>query len=571
MYTSEQIDNILAELGFDPADARARQIVEQVIASKPNVVIDQNFIAELRADLQQRAGTYVASNAAAPILKSTNNLFSIFMNRTLVSALVVIVVVVAGGVWYNQRNGTPLFQGPNSTGGLLSGSFDVKSVGSESFGQLDKVAIVNATDAAKLNAQLNSSSMASGLAYGRGAGMGGDTVATSEAVAADPTVPSPGVPVADKMIAPGEPYPGAVYYAFKYTGSASLPGLEAEQPVLKRSKPEQPASLVSRILNLISFGLIDLSQMQNVKMQNFGFLEDRDQGYGAYVDLQNGNVGMYQNYERWAQTDSRMMCTEVSCPAPTPLKPSELLPNDEAISIADSFLKDYSISREGYGAPRVIETWRIAYDQAAESERANYYIPEQMQVMYPLMLEGKEVLDESGYTYGMSAMVDVRSKKVTNLGELITKQFEKSAYKGETDAKRLISIAEQGGFRNYNYVDPNAKKVELELGAPTVQMVKIYYSSDNYKTNSDLYMPALVFPIKNWKGTNYWRQTVMVPLVKSILDTEQQPPYQILDKPIPVEPDGGIGNSTGAGSSGSAGSPAVQGATEPAILPAPRQ
>lgn len=565
MYTSEQIDQIMEELGFEPGNADAnqmRQVVEQIANSKPAVSIDSEFISRLRNDLQQRAAESMRETSTPQYTyqKPSNNLFAMFMKRALVSGLIVIAVVVAGGIWYNQNSSHPLFQLPNSSSGqLLSGKYDVKSVAQESFGDLDKVAIVNANDAAKLNNGGNNPAAAQGRPEGgMGIGLGGGPI--SSLPSSSPSTPA-GVnttqpdPAPDKMIAPGEPYPGAVYYSFKYAGEQILPGLADTQPVLKRTKPQQPASLVSRILNLISFGLIDLNKMQNVQMQNFSFIEDREFGYGAYVDLQQGNVGMYQNYEKWPQLFSQdvaenSMCIKNGCPTPKPLQPSDLLPNNEAISIADEFLKEYAVSKEGYGQPRVEESWRIGYDQASESDRPNYYIPEQMQVLYPLTLEGKEVLDESGMTYGMSVTVDVRTKRVTNLNELITKQFERSEYKGEIDSKRILDIAERGGFRNYNYEDSNAKKVELDLGTPSVQMIKIYYSSDNYRTNSDLYMPALVFPINNWEKAKYWRKSVIVPLVKSILDTDQQQPYQIMGKPMPVD----SGPGTGASSSNSGAS-----------------
>ncbi len=544
MYTSEQIDQIMNELGFDLADIKARSIVEQIANSKPEVAIDRDFISELRADIQARTSSVVATSVTAD---SSTNIFSLFMNRTLTAALVVLVVVAAGGAWYvTQNKNQSLFHSPLAGGGdqLLSGKYDVKSVPQESFGDLDKVAIVNSTDAAKLNAAPNPTS-----ATGPGQGVGG--LGGSAGISRDMAQPT------EKMIAPGEPYPGMVTYTFNYTGSKDLPGVSATQGVLKRSKPEQPASLVSRILNLISFGLIDLNSMQNVKLQNFGFIEDREYGYGAYVDLQQGTVGMYQNYEKWPQMN---LCTDGSCPTRQPLKPEELPTDNEAIEIAEQFLRDYSVSKEGYGDPRVVDMWRNTYERLSSAEQASYYVPEQVQVVYPLVLDGKEVYDEGGNVYGLNVMVDARTRRVTNLGELITKQFERSEYKGETDINRLLSVATNGGFRNYNYENSDAKKVELQLGSPTVRMVKIYYSSDNYRTNSDLYMPALVFPITNWRENNYWRQTVIVPLVKSILDTDQQKPIPILDKPIPVEPDGGNGSSSS--------NPDVPVSSEPALMKA---
>lgn len=498
MYTSEQINQIMQELGLSPTDASARKVIEQLANSKPNAPdIDAQFISELREDLQRRSSSKNITENSQSI-----NLLSFFMNKTLVSALVVTLVVIgAGGVWYAKNSDQPLFQSSGLDGGsqLLSGKYDVKTVAQESFGDLDKIAVVTEKQALATN-------------NAGGYGAGGNSVSTS-------TMPTED----QKLIAPGEPYPGQVYYTFSYQGAKTLPGLQESQPVLKRIKPQQPASLVSRVVNLLSFGLIDLSMLKNVQMQNLSFIEDREYGYGVFVDVQQGMVNMYQNYERWPQVDY----------SSAPLKIEELPSDEQVISSADAFLKEYSISKDGYGTPRVVQQWRLAYEAASASDRVNYYIPEQVQVIYPLILDGKEVYDESGNVYGLNVIVDARTKRVTNLYELNSKQYERSEYKGEIDSTRIFDIVKNGGFRNYNYPDQVGKRVDLKIGTPTVQMVKIYYSVDNYRTSSDLYVPALVFPIENWKEANYWRQTVMVPLVKSLLDTEiQNPPVMPLDVPV---------------------------------------
>jgi hypothetical protein len=201
---------------------------------------------------------------------------------------------------------------------------------------------------------------------------------------------------------------------------------------------------------------------------------------------------------------------------------------------------DYGISREGYGEPQVMNNWRVQYASANAAERISFYIPESVQVVYPLLIEDKQVYDESGAVSGLSIMVDARSKKVSNVYDLTTKQFERSEYTGETDGKRILGIAENGGFRNYTYAEPAAsekiKTTQLNLDTPTLQLVRIWYSADNYKTNNELYVPALVFPIKDWEKTGYWRQNVIVPVVREILDSDKQPPIMPLDEPISVPP-----------------------------------
>ena len=495
----QNIDTIMQELGLDPSDKVARKTIERLIAARPHAQIDEQFLSLLRQDLQTHA-------AAMPAPKQTN-MFTGFMNKILASALVIMVVVVAGGIWYIQGTNRPLFETPQSTADqILSGKYAVTSLENESFGELDKVAI-------------SPSGRGGSAAQGGDMAMtgSGNNAATSESA---------------KLIAPGEPdrtslpYPGGEVYTFKYEGDA-LTNLPQTQDVLKRQKPQQPSGLVSRIVSFLSFGLVDLSKFQDVRMQTISFTEDREMGYGLNVDLNMGMVNIYQNYERWPQP--QYICERDYCGPQPRIKPEDIPADDEVIRIAAQFIADYGISKEGYGVPQVNNQWRVHYDLAAD--KSSYYIPEQVNVVYPLQLEGKQVYDEGGYLNGLNISVDIRNKRVVNVYELTTKQFEKSQYVGETNSKRLVDVAERGGFRNYIYDYAGARKVQLRLDTPTVEMVKIWYSTDNYRTQNELYVPALVFPIKNAKQTNYWRQNVIVPLVKDILDSDKEQPINIL----PVE------------------------------------
>jgi hypothetical protein len=501
------------------------QISKKLADSAPQAKPDAKFLSELRGRIEQQAREL---NQPASI-SHTNNYFSMFMNKILVSALVVVVVLVAGGFWYTQRTGQPLLKLNSDGEQLLSGKYGVTALEEESFGDLAKLAIVanGRGGNAQGNAQTESQKMtAPGMAANQ------DTA----------TAPATGAGGGDMSILP---YPGPAAYTFKYTGT-ELTNLPATVDVLKRTKPVQPPSLVSRVVNLLSFGLVDLSRFTDVKLQYFSFAEDRDYGYAINVDLMQGVVSLSQNWEKWPQLQMIDHPSE-------PVKESELPTDEEAIVIAGQFLATYGVSLEAYGKPMVNNRWRVQYDLASASEKIGYYIPEQVQVVYPLVLEGNEVLDEDGQPSGLSVMIDARSKRVVSIYDLTTKQFEKSQYAGVIDSKRLIERAEQGGFRNYPYYDPNASRVELQLDTPTQELVKIWYSTDNYRTNNELYVPALVFPIKNWEKSGYWRQSVIVPLVKDILDSDQQPPIMPLEQPMPVDVP--------------VSSPPSGGSTEPAVEP----
>lgn len=524
------LQSILAELGLDPNDAALKQTLQQVLDNRPNAQIDDQFRMRLRHQLQQRM-------AEPQVLTSNSsiNLISTIMQKFMVPALVAVVILVAGGVWYTNQSNPGLINlgGSNQ---LLSGEYKVDEVSANSFGDLSKVAIVNS--------ERNQSGGGNAAM-----GMGGDTA----------------VAESDKMIAPGSggggdasilPYPSG--FDFNYEGEV-ITGLNDAQLVMKRVKPVQNESLVSRIISFFSFGLVDLTKFTNARIQNFAFVEDKEYGLGVNVDLTYGSVSLYQNWEKWPQP--QYTCDNNYCGAIPRLTEKDLPSDEEAIAIAEQFVNDYGISREGYGTPIVYEQmpWRIAYEQAPDKSR--FYFPEAVSVLYPLVLDGSTVYDEGGNPSGMYVGIDVRTRKVNNVYGLDSKQFQRSQYTGETDTKRILEVAERGGYRNWGWDNGEGRNVTLDLDTPTIQLVRMWYSPEPNKAGEELYVPSLVFPIKNATENNYWRKNVVVPLVKDLLDNENQgggpvmplerPAQPAVEEPMPVEPDGGIGDTPDASTSSS--------------------
>ena len=570
---TQELQQLIMELGLDPNDQQLQKLLMQILESKPQVEISQGFKEQLRTQLVQqttvaKAGatnslsrhaeqtTNSSSRHAEQTTNSSsrhaerseaspkNNLLTNLMQKIMIPALVAVVVLVAGGAWYaNQQNpGLIDFGGGDE---ILSGKYSVDQLDAGSFGDLSKVAIVSGGPAT-------------------GMGSGGGTNLTSDAQKATESERMAIAPVgsgggSDASILP---YPDG--YNFMYEGE-EISGLAETQDVLKRQKPEQSESVVSRIIRIFSFGLVDLTKFTNTRIQSFAFMEDKDLGLSVNIDLHQGNIGIYQNWEKWPQP--QYGCEGSYCGALPRITESDLPSDEEALRIANQFVSDYGISLEGYGAPMVYEphNWRIAYERA--EDKAGFYIPETVNVIYPIEIEGQRVFDENGHPTGMNINIDARTRRVSTMYGLETKQFQRSAYQGETDANRILGIANRGGYRNQLWEGTNRQTLILET--PTVQLVRIWYSNDPTRMGEELYVPALVFPIRNVEQTNYWRKSVVVPLVKELLDNENQGggpvypmPMPVDDGPMPVEPDGGIGDTPDA--------PQSTEPSAPITLPAPR-
>lgn len=514
------LDNDSFENGLSDSDKATLAKLAKLKSQANQVSPDRNFSNMLRTEIAEKANqhsAFIAASTASTTIKQPLTFLRI-MNKVIIPLVAVAVIATGTGYWFASKN-DPALLGIDGNE-LLSGKYAVTEVDENSFGDLNKVSIIADPS--------------------RGGQGGGNASAESKAVADNSAMP-----VEPDMGSGGGgyyPYPEAVSYKFKYVGQ-DLTSLPETESVLKRSKPVQPPTLISRLIRMFSFGLIDLGKFENPRMESVSFMEDKDYGLMAYINLNYGTINMNQNWEKWPQY--QYGCYGYSCGTIPRLTPADIPADDELIGIADQFMNDYQISREGLGKPFVYDysNWRIMYDQA--QDKSSIYLPEQINVIYPLILEEKDVYDEGGMNSGINITIDIRSKRVSAMYGLETKQYQKSSYKGETDTKRILEIAERGGYRNYIYEYPG-KVVTLELGTPTVNLVKMWYSKDNKGPGEELYIPALVFPINNAAQNNYWRKNVIVPLVRDILDNEN-PQYP---QPVPM------------------GDAPVTTNSEPAVLPA---
>lgn len=432
---------------------------------------------------------------------------------------ITVLVVVAAGVVFGMNYVSLPHQQTAVVEELLSGKYSVQDEDANSFGNLADVQLTTKNTAPEANREVAANSAGgtdkvAAPAVGIGGGGGGIG------------------------IMPPEPYPDG--YKFVYKGEA-LSELSDVVGVYKRVAPEQPQGFFEKIISIISFGLLDLSQFQNTKIQSLSFSEDKDFGYESYVDFVNGNINISQNWQKWPQVQPQ--CYENNCPAPEQLKLEDMPEDEVVLNSASDFLKKYRVSTEGYGKPRFgyMNDWRILYEQA--TDKSSFYFPENIQVVYPLMIDNREVVNEDGNPAGITLNFDVRTGKITSLYDLMTRSYSRSKYTGVTDTKRIIETAEHGGFRNYFYDNPEAKNVAtIELGTPSIQIVRLWYSADYNRPSSELFVPALIFPITNGDKYYYWRKSIMIPLVQEILDQDNSdyPLPMPVDSVPPVESTGGM-------------------------------
>ncbi len=504
-----KIDNILAELyQSDPTLKQHEKMLKKVIVElmelKPDTQFDEQFRQELRRRLMSLAET---KSSKQPLL-SLN-----FMKRfQLVGAGVALFALLGVSAWYlngiyNTSNSglTNVFSGPKIT-----------RAEDNAFGSLANL-----------------------QAAGRGGGGGGSTSMSADS-GSEVSTPSAGMGGDAKMIA--QPM-----YNVKYVYAGEELTLSQDKvDVLKRIKNDN--TNLGGMANLVSLGLIDMDSFSNTQLQSFNFAEDKDYGYMVNVSLSEGTININENWNKWYALSQPCGTSERSSMF-VPCEPRRIdisqVPDDQVlINAANAFLESHNIPRSIYGQPIVNQDWRTQYE--ASTDKMNYWIPDVMNVVYPLNIDGQAVYDENGNPTGLNVSVRYSPEvRVSSVWDLTSQNYQSSSYEAESDVKRIMGLVEKGGFRNYYYFeDAAAKTIEVELGTPEISMVKLW----NYKDgmNEELLVPALIFPVTKQPAPNpnYWiRKTVVIPLVKEILDNENGGgPIRIM--------------------------PADAGATEPAVLKA---
>lgn len=298
-----------------------------------------------------------------------------------------------------------------------------------------------------------------------------------------------------------------VNYKFNYQGDGfEMP--TGSLPVLKNVKDSGAAAKAAQVLKKVSFGLFDINKFSGLSVSSINFSEDADRGYMASLSMDDELLAIYRNWSKWPQPQYEGQLSRADAPS-----------DEEIIAIADAFASRYGVDLSGYGAPHVDDSW-VRYQPADSS-----YYPDSVSVIYPLLHDGAEVLDESGNLTGPRINVNIRDRQADSLWDLRTNSYLASDYSLESSKDRVLEIVGRGGHNRV--VNPDAATVEGTVGDPELHYVRIYRYTGF--TTDTLLVPALVFPVVQKPDANFYQDKIVVPLVKEILDA-QQPDFVIMQK-----------------------------------------
>lgn len=500
---NDSIKKILDEMyaldaSLQTHEKELEKIINEILSTSPAITIDNAFLEQLRSRLDMRAHELTQTSS---VLKSRT--FMSFFSRPSIAFGIIIAVLVVLPVLSvlfkstSQQNEHFVALKPTSQTNLEKNKFGSLALPIQDQQTMGKMSAPTATPSYSGGGNVNV-----GFGGGGGSAMG--------MIAPEIGTTEPG------MI--GRPYE-YVSYRFAYKGDV----LKLDEPtmtVYKKAIDNTSAQSLAQAIQNIGIATFDLTKLQNTRISYLTLSEDRDRGFVASINLDDNSFSLYANSPVWPPL------WKYSPEAKKLGTPSD----EEILALADSFIKKYNINLSGYGKGTVIHNQNVYYmtPEPASTDGTTSSImpimaPTEMNVLYPLIIDGKEVIDQGGNGMGLNVNVNIPLRAVTGMGSIHSQKYEESAYDIETNMDKILSVAERGGM--YGGYGDGGKIITVELETPTLQLM--YYSLYNEKEqrSQELYIPAYVFPIKDPSTyLNLYQKYIIVPIVKEILESQNTVP-----------------------------------------------
>jgi len=487
------IQSFLTELYEIDPDLRAHEaelipLIELLLKNNPGTEPDEAFVTRLRMQLRERASS-LTEHRSSPLSR-----FLTMTNLSYAFGGAVAAVLITVPAVYYATHGLPGIQtGAPESAPLFT--YSVTDTSPNAFGDLSNVQTAGGRGGA-----------------GGGGGMGGDAQqpmadgATTEGYDATNRAQS------DKMMI----YPPEGFTQYTYVYEGELPALEESVGVLKREKKISGPAIES-LASAFNVGLLDLKSFAGARVDNITFTQDKQYGYMVGVSMTEGMVSVNQNWMRWPNPTSK--CRDEACYNSFRIKPSDIPADDVLIGLARDFIGEYNVDTSHYGEPEVDKNWMREYERATDKSQA--YVPETVNVLFPLLVDDQPVYDQSGNKTGLSVGISVRDKRVASLWGLQNQNYTRSTYTGVTDAAAIKDYLKNVNSYPIDTMLRDAKvtNVSVTLGEPTVGYALSYSYDESKNESQELIVPSLFFPVKSTSNNEpLWVQNVVVPLAKDLLD-----------------------------------------------------
>jgi len=529
---NKTLKSILSDLyKLDPELKKSEKalipLLEKLVESKPDLKLDDRFVQNLRAKLMERADELAGDKK--PIRPS---LFSRILTPILGGTIVMATLAFALMYW----NGNLVLISNPSQKSLVTELKDRDAFGplpavedqALRVGEITKVKKVTSSPTSVSQPKPSEESvpaMAELAATGEAAmDDGGEKMIASGPMMYNTLIDNTPPPGKNTAVGGSTGSQGVSWaqtqtiYRYIYKGEP-LNLTENTVPVYRSSHKETDDSALVKAIGKFGFGLMNVAAFKNLKIENMMLSQDQKNGYLLSLSFRDNTFSIQPNYAQWPNP-AETCNGDTDCLNQYQIKFSDYPGDKKIIEWVNEFSAKYGIDLSNYGEPVIQKFW----EENPEAEVD--VLPDEIYLVYPLLIDNKPVYDPSGNPFGLSVTVNLRYKTVSGISNLISPSLESSLYEAETDEKVILDYAEKGS--NPYLPERSAVKVktiDVELGTPEKVIMVIWQASKSgLMENENLFVPALRFPIiKTSKEELYfWQKAILVPLAKELLNRQDQ-------------------------------------------------
>lgn len=292
-------------------------------------------------------------------------------------------------------------------------------------------------------------------------------------------------------------------YRYEYVGEP-INLDQVNLPVYTLVKDVMTNENIKEFVENIDIDLVDLYVVSSPLLGSFEIISNIVFGHIFKFDFVNKEILVSPYSTKWPKENF----SDPNWWEKNKLNISDIPSDDNLIKIADSFLEKYRFDKANYESPYVNNEWR----EYLNDENIENYIPNNINVIYPQMINGYKVINYYGDENGLMVNINIRHKKVESVNNFSFNSYLASDYELESNSDIILSHALKGGkFVDYNI--NNKSENVVELGTPSIVYVKINYKEFN--SENGLLIPCYSFPVdKTNDELNRYRKQVIVPLIK---------------------------------------------------------
>jgi hypothetical protein len=505
----EKVNEILKEiylidLSLKKEEQKIRLLVEKMIEIQPEAKINEQFVASLK----ERVFTEIDN---IKTIKESKFLF--WHKFTYVSTGAVIIILLSLIVLPKFFNNDFKSQEDKS----------IALLNERAFGDLNiDLSLKASSDGAERMAERAESSVV---------GLGSVSVLDS--------MPSQ---IEDISIMPYPIEQKNYYYVYEGNLLEEINLAEISNLVYKRETENNTARQAADSLSKTPNLPINLNNFSQKEVKHININEEKAYGYSISLNLANNTLSLYSNWEKWPQPYKD--CYDNECIKSLNLGASDMITENQLISIADNFINNYQIDLSDYGPAYISEETIKAITNPENIFEHTY--PEEVSIIYPLIINNMEVVDNYGSKEGIQIAINIREKRVSSLYNINFSRLLSSAYDLIDNLENIEPLLKKGGLSSNIYRRNDLEEVEIKLGKPKIALVRTWIpspSSGNSRTSSEIFLPSLVFPIKEKPNEYFHRQQVVIPLIREVfktnlerLENQGQEDYDIIPMPS-VRPD----------------------------------